>query len=74
MTDEMYKDVHNPCNGNCRICSVNDMCVSCCRTTEEIALWGDLKPREAELLTEVVEGRRFYFWEVWERSEAPTIH
>ena len=70
---EPSKDIATPCNGICRLEYDYEMCLSCCRTFEEIALWLVLKPAEAVLMTEMVEERREAMWAVWEASERPTL-
>ena len=70
---EPSKDIATPCNAVCRLDYGHEMCLSCCRTFQEIALWNALKPAEAVLMTEMVEERREGMWAFWEASEGPTV-
>ena len=63
----------SPCVGTCTIDEINNLCLGCNRTVDEIALWGDLTPSEAVLMMEVVHTRTLLLWEDWEAREEPTL-
>jgi len=63
-----------PCTGMCNLDHDLEICMSCCRTLQEIVVWGDLTASEASQMMEVVVARQKLLWELWDDPEGFTVH
>ena len=63
----------SPCIGTCTIDEINNQCLGCNSSVQEIAIWDDLTVSEAVLMMEVVRTRTLCLWQAWEEFERPTL-
>jgi predicted Fe-S protein YdhL (DUF1289 family) len=47
-----------PCIKVCQMDPVRGVCIGCCRTLDEIARWGSMRPEEQESIMAELPGRR----------------